>query len=1224
MAQSTALSKEFLELIRAIGEAKSKQEEDRIIIAELKTLKGKLAEKDISKKKMREYLIRAIYAEMLGHEASWVYIHGVNLTQSSDILDKRIGYLSVGLFLHENHELIILLINTIQRDLKSSNFLDVCAALAAACKLLNAETIPAVLPMVVDLLAHGQELVRKKAVMALHHFWQRNPGSVAHLQDKFRRALCDRDPAVMNASLAVFYDQIVADPMPYKDLVPSFVSILKQITEHRLSRDYDYHRIPAPWMQVKILKILALLGADDQRTSEGMYEVLNEVMKRADTGINAGYAVVYECVRTITSIYPNTPLLEAAASSISRFITSENQNLRYLGITALAAIVGVDRKYAAEHQMVVIECMEDPDETLKRKTLDLLCKITTPGNVVVIVDKLTSYLRNTTDATLRKELVSRITQLAERYAPDNVWFLNTMNNVFELGGDLVQEETAHNLMRLIAEGSGEDEQADLDLKIQAVTTYATLLEKTTISDGLMQVIAWVVGEYAYVCEEFTEEDMLNRLCDAIERQHEDSSTRGWIFSALVKISARMGDCPPQVRELLDKYTSSKVLDLQQRCYEILELVKRQDTSAAVLPIDGSCEDLEVDPDLPFLNGYVTNALRRGAKPYITIEEREDMGLGGGGGASSVDKSGLMGGLRFEQYAAPQVGKYAVGTAKDPDSLNYLRDVQIDTPGGGAGGAGGDADESARKEGLALGGVKKKWGRQGYQGDDTSKPATLSGVVAPSSGFGSTPAPAATQPAVTPGYNAPASNEPEPLRTSGHGGSFDTRKNQNTAAAAPAKPREATEKEKLAASLFGDTFGGGGGGAAAPAGGAGRGRGAGGASATGAKKTPAPTGGPGAAVKTTPAPAGGNADMLLDLGFGGGGGGGGMPMTTTAAPAASRPGGAGMQPKPLDLLDLFDGPPSTTSAPATNVLAPSSGGVLDPFGGLLGGGGGGAGAAGGSPNYDILRTGGSAAPIGGASLGSFGQPAPVTIPASLSGELEGQRNPDDQQMIGQDANLYASFYRVYKANHTAVAVFLTNRSNEVLSQIAIAFDVPESIRVDYVGEPAPKLGAANRLSLAQPLGPGQHAIIVLRVNFGGRFSSAVLDIVQKVTYVKSNMSLSLDFKIPLTLTDLLRTLKMTTNEFGGKWGSTPQERKGRINGACTSPQEFTNRISRLFNIFPVQTINTEVISCGKVLAFSELYVLVHGKTGPGGVDLIVRTNDKNFSDAVFQLAQKILA
>lgn len=196
--------------------------------------------------------------------------------------------------------------------------------------------------------------------------------SVLDHVDKIRRALCDKDPSVMGATLPLFQAMIIDDPMLFKDLVPSFVSILKQIIEHRLPRDFDYHRIPSPWIQMDILRILALLGRGDQSSSEGMYEVLIDAMKRSDTGINVGYAIVYECIKTVTMIYPNTLLMDAAASSISRFIRSESHNLKYIGIKGLASIVKDHPSYAADHQMAVIDCLEDPDETLKRKTVSIL------------------------------------------------------------------------------------------------------------------------------------------------------------------------------------------------------------------------------------------------------------------------------------------------------------------------------------------------------------------------------------------------------------------------------------------------------------------------------------------------------------------------------------------------------------------------------------------------------------------------------------------------------------------------------------------------------------------------------------------------------------------------------------------------------------------------------------------------------------------------------------
>ena len=79
-SSSSHLSKELLELVKSIGESRSKQEEDKIITAEAQSLKTKFLERNLPEKKMKELLIRALYVEMLGHDASFYYIHAVNLS----------------------------------------------------------------------------------------------------------------------------------------------------------------------------------------------------------------------------------------------------------------------------------------------------------------------------------------------------------------------------------------------------------------------------------------------------------------------------------------------------------------------------------------------------------------------------------------------------------------------------------------------------------------------------------------------------------------------------------------------------------------------------------------------------------------------------------------------------------------------------------------------------------------------------------------------------------------------------------------------------------------------------------------------------------------------------------------------------------------------------------------------------------------------------------------
>lgn len=40
----------------------------------------------------------------------------------------------------------------------------------------------------------------------------------------------------------------------------------------------------------------------------------------------------------------------------------------------------------------------------------------------------------------------------DTYAPDNAWFIQTMNAVFSVGGDVMHPDIPNNFLRLLAEG----------------------------------------------------------------------------------------------------------------------------------------------------------------------------------------------------------------------------------------------------------------------------------------------------------------------------------------------------------------------------------------------------------------------------------------------------------------------------------------------------------------------------------------------------------------------------------------------------------------------------------------------------------------------------------------------------------------------------------------------------------------------------------------------------
>ncbi|EFN54810.1 hypothetical protein CHLNCDRAFT_35777 [Chlorella variabilis] len=394
----------FDELIRAVGESKSKSEEDAIVGKLVELSKAKIREGRREPRGQKELLVYLIYIEMLGHDTAWAQATAIQLCSDKNLAVKKLAYLAVSLLLDPASELSIMVVATIQADMRSDNFLTVCTALSAICHIVSPELVGVFLPQVTALLRHDRDLVKKKALLAMQRCIQVDPGVAPDLERHLIDKIGYKEPSVMVASLCGLRELIRRDPAPYRNLVHYFTNILKQVRARLALRCLRVGKVEGGW------GLLGMLGAGDRAASENMYAVVAEVKRRAEPlGNNIGNALVYECIKTLTTIQPSPALVAGAVESVSRFL--------------------------GDHQLAVVDCLRSADVTLKRKTLGLLYKMAGPSNIEVIAGEVLNYLREGGDEVARRDAVRSLCDLAERYAPDHVWFVDTMNELFEAAGE---------------------------------------------------------------------------------------------------------------------------------------------------------------------------------------------------------------------------------------------------------------------------------------------------------------------------------------------------------------------------------------------------------------------------------------------------------------------------------------------------------------------------------------------------------------------------------------------------------------------------------------------------------------------------------------------------------------------------------------------------------------------------------------------------------------------
>lgn len=76
-------------LVRSITALTSKHEEEKLIQQELSSLKATVSAPTTTLKMMKECMVRLMYCEMLGYDASFGYIHAIKLAQQGNLLEKE-------------------------------------------------------------------------------------------------------------------------------------------------------------------------------------------------------------------------------------------------------------------------------------------------------------------------------------------------------------------------------------------------------------------------------------------------------------------------------------------------------------------------------------------------------------------------------------------------------------------------------------------------------------------------------------------------------------------------------------------------------------------------------------------------------------------------------------------------------------------------------------------------------------------------------------------------------------------------------------------------------------------------------------------------------------------------------------------------------------------------------------------------------------------------------
>uniref|UniRef100_A0AAY5EAP5 Clathrin adaptor alpha/beta/gamma-adaptin appendage Ig-like subdomain domain-containing protein n=1 Tax=Electrophorus electricus TaxID=8005 RepID=A0AAY5EAP5_ELEEL len=557
---------------------------------------------------------------------------------------QSIGYLFISVLVNSNSELIRLINNAIKNDLSSRNPTFMCLALHCIANVGSREMAEAFAGEIPRILVAGDTMdsVKQSAALCLLRLYKTSPDLVlmGEWTSRVVHLLNDQHMGVVTAAISLITCLSQKNPDEFKTCVSLAVSRLSRIVSSASTdlQDYTYYFVPAPWLSCKLLRLLQCYpppedGAVKGRLVECLETILNKAQEPPKSKkvqhSNAKNAILFEAIALIIHYDSEPNLLVRACNQLGQFLQHRETNLRYLALESMCTLASSEFSHEAvkTHIETVINALKtERDVSVRQRAADLLYAMCDRSNAKQIVAEMLSYLE-TADYSIREEMVLKVAILAEKYAVDYSWYVDTILNLIRIAGDYVSEEVWYRVIQIVINRD--------DVQGYAAKTVFEALQAPACHENMVKVGGYILGEFGNLIAGDPRSSPLVQFNLLHSKFHLCSvPTRALLLSAYIKFINLFPETKSTIQEVLrcDSQIRNSDVELQQRAVEYLKL-------SSIASTDVLATVLEEMPPFPERESSILAKLKKKKGPGAVSAGELEEGKREGGEVNGAERPG---------------------------------------------------------------------------------------------------------------------------------------------------------------------------------------------------------------------------------------------------------------------------------------------------------------------------------------------------------------------------------------------------------------------------------------------------------------------------------------------------------------------------------------------------------------------------------------------------------